>query len=70
VSKILFASAKQLPEEDENTYDNRLTRNAAEAVSVFTDDALIATFVDGLHPYAGNIVRGKVRIMITFAEVQ
>jgi hypothetical protein len=34
-------SAKQMPEEDEKTYANRLTRNAAEAGSVFTEDALI-----------------------------
>jgi hypothetical protein len=32
-------SAKQIPEEDEKTYANRLTRNAAEAGSVFTEDA-------------------------------
>jgi hypothetical protein len=49
-----------MPEEDKNTYANRLTRNAAEAGSVFTEYALISTFVDGLHPYAGNMVRGQV----------
>jgi hypothetical protein len=63
-------SAKQMPEEDEKTYANRLTRNAAEAGSAFTEDALISTFVDGLHPYAGNMVRGQVTSTMTFAEVQ
>jgi hypothetical protein len=63
-------SAKQMPEEDEKTYANRLTRNDAEAGSVFTEDALILTFVDGLHPCAGNIVRGQETPTMTFAEVQ
>jgi hypothetical protein len=59
-----------MPEEDERTYANRLTRNAAEAGSVFTEGALISTFIDGLHPYAGNMVRGQVTPIMTFAEVQ
>ena len=63
-------SAKQLPDEDEKTFANRLTRHAAEAGSVFTEDALISTFVDGLLPYAGNMVRGQVTPNMTFAEVQ
>jgi Retrotransposon gag protein len=53
-------SANQMPEEDAKTYANRLTRNAAKAGSVFTEDALMSTFVDGLHPYEGNMVRGQV----------
>lgn len=63
-------SAKQLPDEDEKTFANRLTRHAAEAGSVFSEDALISTFVDGLLPYAGNMVRGQVTPNMTFAEVQ
>jgi hypothetical protein len=63
-------SAKQLPDEDEKTFSNRLTRHAAEAGSFFTEDALISTFVDGLLLYAGNMVRGQVTPKMTFAEVQ
>jgi hypothetical protein len=46
-------SANQLPEEDEKTFANQLTRHAAKTGSVFNEDALISTFVDGLLPYAG-----------------
>jgi hypothetical protein len=63
-------SAKQLREKDEKTFANRLTRHATEAGSVFTEDALISKFVDGLLQYAGNIVRGQVTPNMTFAEVQ
>jgi hypothetical protein len=63
-------TAKQKPEEDETAYAGRLTKNAAEAGSVFTEDALISAFVDGLLPYASNMVRGRVTTTMTFAEVQ
>jgi hypothetical protein len=62
--------AKQLPDEDEKMFAGRLTKNAAEAGSVFTEDALISTFVDGLHEYAANMVRAQVTSKMTFAEVQ
>jgi hypothetical protein len=63
-------SAKQLPDEDEKTFANRLTRHAAEVGSVFTEDALVSTLVDWLLPYAGNMVCGQVTPNMTFAEVQ
>jgi hypothetical protein len=47
-----------------------LEKYAAEAGSVFSEDALISAFVDGLLPYAGNTVRGQVTSQMTFAEVQ
>jgi hypothetical protein len=64
------STAKQLPEEDEKSFANRLDKYAAEAGSVFSEDALISSFVDGLLPYAGNTVRGQVTPQMTFAEVQ
>jgi hypothetical protein len=38
---LKFFSAKQMPEEDEKTYANRLTRNTAEAGSVFSEYSII-----------------------------
>jgi hypothetical protein len=64
------STAKQLPEEDEKSFANRLDKYAAEAGSVFSEDALISAFVDGLLPYAGNTVRGQVTPQMTFSEVQ
>jgi hypothetical protein len=64
------STAKQLPEEDEKSFANRLDKYAAEGGSVFSEDALISSFVDGLLPYAGNTVRGQVTPQMTFAEVQ
>jgi hypothetical protein len=68
----LYASlyCQKLPEEDEKSFPNRLDKDAAEAGSVFSDDALISAFVDGLLPYAGNTVRGQVTPQMTFAEVK
>jgi ABC-type protease/lipase transport system fused ATPase/permease subunit len=40
--------ARQLPEENETTFANRIKRYAAEAGSVFYEDALISAYVDGL----------------------
>jgi hypothetical protein len=37
---------------------------------VFSEDALISAFVDGLQPYASNTVRGQATTTMTFAEVQ
>jgi hypothetical protein len=51
----------QLPDEDEKMFPGRLTENAAEAGSVFTEDSRISTFVDGLHEYADNMVRAQVK---------
>jgi hypothetical protein len=64
------STAKQLPEEDEKSFANRLDKYAAEAGCVFSEDALISAFVDGLLPYAGSTVRGQVTPQMTFAEVQ
>jgi hypothetical protein len=47
-----------------------LDKFAAEAGSVFSEDALISAFVDGILPYAGNTVRGQVTPQMKFAEVQ
>jgi hypothetical protein len=63
-------SAKQLPEEDEKTFANRLEGYATTAGSVFTEDVLIASFVDGLHPYAGKTVRSHLTPTMTFAELR
>jgi hypothetical protein len=63
-------SAKKLPDEDEKIFANRLTRHAAEAGSVFTEDARIFTFEDGLLPYACNMVRGQVTPNMAFAGVK
>ena len=52
--------AKKLPDEDEKMFAGCLTRNSAEPGSVFTEDAPISTFVDGLHEYAANMVRALV----------
>ena len=63
-------TARQSVEEDEKQFASRLTQYAAEAGSVFSEDALISAFVDGLQPYASNTVRGQVTTTMTFAEVQ
>jgi hypothetical protein len=63
-------TARQMPEEDEKLFAGRLNKYAAQAGSVFTEDALIAAYVDGLQPYASNTVRGQVTPTMTFAEVQ
>jgi hypothetical protein len=47
-----------------------LTKYSAEAESVFTEDTLISTFVNGLHEYAANMVRAQVTSKMKFAEVQ
>ena len=63
-------TARQMVGEDEKQYATRLNQYAAEAGSVFTEDSLISAFVDGLHPYASNNVRGQVTPTMMFAEVQ
>jgi hypothetical protein len=63
-------TATQFAEEDERAFAGRLSKHAAEAASVFTEDALISAFVDGLQPFASNTVRGQVTPTMTFAEVQ
>jgi hypothetical protein len=63
-------AARQLPGEDETVFANRISRHAAEAGSVFSEDALISAYVDGLQSYASNMVRGQITPSITFAEVQ
>ena len=63
-------NARKSVEEDEKQFAGRLTQYAAEAGSVFSEDALISAFVDGLQPYASNTVRGQVTTTMTFAEVQ
>jgi hypothetical protein len=65
-----FFTARQMPEEDEKLFAGQLNKYAAEAGSVFTEDALIAAYADGLQPYASNTVRGQVTPTMTFAEVQ
>jgi hypothetical protein len=62
--------AKQLLDEDEKMFAGHPNKNAAEAGSVFTEDTLISTLVDGLHKYAANMVRAQVTSKMTFAEVQ
>jgi hypothetical protein len=63
-------TARQYVEEDEKQFASRLTQYSAEAGSVFSEDALISAFVDGLQPYASNTVRGQVTTTMTCAEVQ
>jgi hypothetical protein len=63
-------TARQALDEDEEQFASRLTRYAGDAGSVFSEDALIAAFVDGLHPFASNTIRGQVNATMTFAEVQ
>jgi hypothetical protein len=62
--------AKQLPEENEKTFANRLEGYATTAGSVFTEDVLIASFFDGIHPYAGKTVRSHLTPPMTFAELR
>jgi hypothetical protein len=47
-----------------------MNRYKSEAGSVFSEDALISAYVDGLHSYASNMVRGQVTTTMKFAEVQ
>jgi hypothetical protein len=63
-------TARQTVDEDEQQFADRLDRYAAEAGSVFSEDALISAYVDGLLPYARNTVRGQMLPTMTFAEVQ
>jgi hypothetical protein len=70
VSYQKLFTARQSVEEDEKQFAGRLTQYAAEAESVFYEDALISAFVDGLQPYASNTVRGQVTTTMTFAEIQ
>jgi len=42
-------TARQKSDEDEEQFAARLTRYAADAGSVFSEDALITAYVDGLH---------------------
>jgi hypothetical protein len=63
-------TARQKIDEDEEQFAARLTRYAADAGSVFSEDALITAYVDGLLPFASNTVRGHVSATMTFAEVQ
>lgn len=63
-------TARQKSDEDEEQFAARLTRYAADAGSVFSEDALITAYVDGLLPFASNTVRGHVSATMTFAEVQ
>jgi hypothetical protein len=63
-------TARQALKEDEEQFAGRLTRYAGDAGSVFGEDALIAAFVDRLHPFASNTIRGQVNSTMTFAEVQ
>jgi hypothetical protein len=63
-------TARQAHDEDEGQFASRLNRYAGDAGAVFTEDALITAFVDGLHPFASNLVRSQVLTTMTFAEVQ
>jgi hypothetical protein len=63
-------TARQALDEDAEQFASCLTRYADDAGSVFSEDALIAAFVDGLHPFASNTIRGQVNPTMTFAEVQ
>jgi hypothetical protein len=63
-------SAKQLPEEDVKTFANLLEGYANTAGSAFTEDVLIASFVDILHPYAGKTVWSHLTPTMTFAELR
>jgi hypothetical protein len=63
-------TASQAVYEDEEQFADRLTKYAGDAGSVFSEDSLIAAFVDGLHPFASNTIRGQITTKITLAEVQ
>ena len=63
-------TARQSGDEDEKQFATRLTKYAPEAGGVFTEDALISAYVDGLQTFASNMVRGQVTPTMTFAEVQ
>ena len=62
--------SKQLPEQTETVFANRINRFEAEAESVFSEDALISAYVDGLQSYASNMVRSQVTPTMTFVEAQ
>jgi hypothetical protein len=63
-------TAKQKVDEYEQQFASLLTLYAADAGSVFSEDALITAYVDGLLSFASNTVRGHVSATMTFAEVQ
>jgi hypothetical protein len=63
-------TARQAVDEDEEQFADRLTKYAGDAGSVFSEDSLIAAFVDGLHQFASNTIRGQITTKMTFAEVQ
>jgi hypothetical protein len=63
-------AARQAVDEDDEQFANRLTKYGGDAGSVFSEDSLIAAFVDGLHPFASNTIRGQMTTKMTFADVQ
>jgi hypothetical protein len=63
-------TARQAGDEDEEQLADRLTKYAGDAGSVFSEDSLIAAFVDRLHPFASSTIRGQITTKMTFAEVQ
>jgi hypothetical protein len=63
-------TARQTVDEDETQFATRLNQYAADAGSVFSADALITAYLDGLLPYVSNTVRGHVTSKMTFAEVR
>jgi hypothetical protein len=63
-------TARQAVDEDEEQIADLLTKYAGDAGSVFSEDSLIAAFVDGFHPFASNTIRGRITTKMTFADVQ
>jgi hypothetical protein len=53
-------NARQTSDEHEEQFATRLIKYAADAGSVFTERELITTYLDGLLPFAGNLIRGHV----------
>jgi hypothetical protein len=62
--------SKQLPEENETVFANRINLYAAEAGCLFSEDYFISVYVYGLQSSASNMVRSQVKPTMTFAEVQ
>jgi hypothetical protein len=55
---------------DKDQFATRLIKYAADAGSVFTEQALITAFLDGILPFAGNIIRGHVTKGMKFTDVR
>ena len=63
-------TAKQTSEEDEEQFATRVLKYSADAGNVFSENTLITVYLDGLLPFAANIVGAQVTKDMTFTQVQ